>query len=366
MKKMFMALLGLMFLTGGEVSAETVTRLYNPADGNHWFTTQADKVTSLKSQGWQVEGVAFEANGQEFATHVVTSPNGYYHFTANKDEISGLVAKGWKLGEVVFYASSVGKPIYRVYNPNAGTHHFTASFEEVVSLTNLGWRDEGVAYHVADTAAAVPVLSNNYFIDISSHNGVVTVEDFEALKAQHITGVSIKLTEGTSYINPYAQGQINNARAAGMKISAYHYSHYTNAKEAEDEAAFFVKVAQDFGLTADTLMVGDIEEEAMIPNINANMEAWTAAMHKLGFTNTIYYTGARWLDFKNGPIEVARFGAHNFWLAHYPMGYMYMTQAEAADYAYYNQFAAWQYTSSSPKLARPLDENIDYSGRFTW
>lgn len=366
---MFMALLGLMFLAGGEVSAETVTRLYNPADGNHWFTTQADKVTSLKSQGWQVEGTAFEANGQELPVHVVTSPTGYFHFTANVEEMADLVAKGWHLGEVVFYASSAGKPVYRVYNPNAGTHHFTASFDELVGLINLGWRDEGIAYHVAEMEepqVEVPVLSNNYFIDISSHNGNVSVADFEALKAQHITGVSIKLTEGTTYINPYAQSQITNAWAAGMKISAYHYSHYTNATEAAEEAAFFASVARDLGLSTDTLMVSDIEEEAMIPNINNNMMAWTATLNDLGYHNTIYYTGARWLDFRNGPIEVARFGAHNFWLAHYPLGYTYMTQEQAADYAYYSDFAAWQYTSSSPKLARPLDENIDYSGRFTW
>lgn len=370
MFKKMMILAGLFLATGYSASAETVTRLYNPNDGNHWFTTQEQTVNNLASQGWQVEGKAFEAFGKELPTYVLTSPRGYYHFTANQEEINGLVAKGWQLGEIVFHAAKSGIPIYRVYNPNAGVHHFTANMEELANLTSLGWQDEGVAYHVLDEALfeqsqAKPVLASNYFIDISSHNGQVSVADFQALREQGISGVTIKLTEGTTYINPYAQGQIMNALAANMKISAYHYSHYTTAQEAADEAAFFVKVAQEFGLSPETLMVGDIEEDKMIPNINNNMAAWTAALNQLGFHNTIYYTGARWLDFKNGPIEVTRFGEQNFWLAHYPKGQVYMTQEEAAHFAYYNQFAAWQYTSVSPKLARPLDENIDYSGRFT-
>ena len=43
---------------------------------------------------------------------------------------------------------------------------------------------------------------SSYFIDISSHNGVISVSEFLSLKSQGITGVVVKLTEGTSYTNP--------------------------------------------------------------------------------------------------------------------------------------------------------------------
>lgn len=41
-------------------------------------------------------------------------------------------------------------------------------------------------------------------------------------------------------------------------------------------------------------------------------------------------------------------------------------QETAKSLAYYSSAAAWQYTSVSPKLSHALDENIDYTGRFTW
>ena len=42
-----------------------------------------------------------------------------------------------------------------------------------------------------------------------------------------------------------------------------------------------------------------------------------------------------------------------------------MTQEEAKSLNYYANAAAWQYTSVSSKLSHTLDENIDYTGRFT-
>ncbi|WP_373756777.1 GBS Bsp-like repeat-containing protein [Streptococcus ferus] len=204
-----------------------------------------------------------------------------------------------------------------------------------------------------------------YFIDISSHNGNITVEEFNRLKQQGIVGVVVKLTEGTSYINPFAKAQIANAQAAGIKVSAYHYSHYTSASEAQAEAQYFVRAAKNHGLSSATVMVNDMEESKMLSNINSNVQAWQDEMKRLGYGNVVHYTMASWLDIRGGQVSTSQFGIRNFWIAHYVNGYTYLDQASAKAYAYYNNAAAWQYTSVSKKLTNNLDENIDYTGRFT-
>lgn len=207
----------------------------------------------------------------------------------------------------------------------------------------------------------------SYFIDISSHNGVISVSDYQRLKSQGITGVVVKLTEGTSYTNPYARAQIANAQAAGLRVSAYHYSHYETAAEARAEAQYFVRVAQSMGLSGSTTMVNDIEERSMLNgDLNANTQAWKDEMTRLGYSNNVYYTMASWLDTKGGKLNTAKFGLSNLWVAHYLYAYTYLDQESAKSLSYYSNTAAWQYTSVSPKLSHALDESIDYTGRFTW
>ena len=207
----------------------------------------------------------------------------------------------------------------------------------------------------------------SYFIDISSHNGVISVSDYQRLKSQGITGVVVKLTEGTSYTNPYARAQIANAQAAGLRVSAYHYSHYETAAEARAEAQYFVRIAQSMGLSGSTTMVNDMEERSMLnSDLNANTQAWKDEMTRLGYSNNVYYTMASWLDTKGGKLNTAKFGLSNLWVAHYLYAYTYLDQESAKSLSYYSNTAAWQYTSVSPKLSHALDESIDYTGRFTW
>lgn len=207
----------------------------------------------------------------------------------------------------------------------------------------------------------------SYFIDISSHNGVISVSDYQRLKSQGITGVVVKLTEGTSYTNPYARAQVANAQAAGLRVSAYHYSHYETAAEARAEAQYFVRVAQSMGLSGSTTMVNDMEERSMLNgDLNANTQAWKDEMTRLGYSNNVYYTMASWLDTKGGKLNTAKFGLSNLWVAHYLYVYTYLDQESAKSLSYYSNTAAWQYTSVSPKFSHALDESIDYTGRFTW
>lgn len=208
-------------------------------------------------------------------------------------------------------------------------------------------------------------------MDVSSHNGELSVSDYRALAAQGISGVVVKLTESTTYRNPLAESQIRNAQAAGLKVSVYHYSHFTSVAEVQAEARYFVKRAKELGLSPTTLMVNDIEEDKSRTNVNVHMKAWEAEMRRLGYQNLVHYVGASWIDVNTlgfkGPIETGQFGLSNFWVAQYPYAYSLMTPDQALAMSMHSGASAWQFTSSSPLLPgrSNFDVNIDYRGRFT-
>ena len=249
-----------------------------------------------------------------------------------------------------------------------GNHRYETGTYNAHVYIDSGGQQYGVGTSTANVTFTKK--TGQAFIDISSHNGYLSVADYNALKVQGIYGVVVKLTEGTSYFNPYAPDQIKNAQAAGLKVSVYHYSHFTSTSTAQEEARYFADAAKRLGLAKNIVMVNDIEEYKSRDNINANMKAWEAEMRRLGYNNLIHYTGASWIDVNNlgysGPIKTGEFGLSNFWVAQYP--YINgMPVEQARRMAYYAATAAWQFTSRALLLQnRPyFDLNIDYTGRFT-
>ena len=134
------------------------------------------------------------------------------------------------------------------------------------------------------------------FIDVSSHNGDISVDDYRALARQGVGGVVVKLTEDTWYNNPKAPSQVRNAQIAGLQVSTYHFSRYTTEEEARAEARFYIQAAQKLNLPKSTVMVNDFEDSKMLPNINRNTQAWVNEMRKHGYNNLMFYTSASWLD----------------------------------------------------------------------
>ncbi|WP_271497203.1 GBS Bsp-like repeat-containing protein, partial [Enterococcus sp. 5H] len=200
-----------------------------------------------------------------------------------------------------------------------------------------------------------------HFIDISSHNETISVNQFQMMKTYGITGVVVKLTEGTTYFNPYAKSQIDNAKLAGMTVSVYHYSHYTSAAGAELEAAYFASKANELGLSKTTVMVSDIEESPMnISSLNTNTSTFKTKLNSLGYTRIAYYMSRSWLDVAGGRFNTSLFGKENIWVAQYPY-------TPTASQNWNNDYSAWQWSSNFyfPGIAHPFDINTDYTGLFT-
>lgn len=207
------------------------------------------------------------------------------------------------------------------------------------------------------------------FIDVSSHNGEISVDDYRALARQGVGGVVVKLTEDTWYNNPKAASQVRNAQIAGLQVSTYHFSRYTTEEEARAEARFFIQAAQNLNLSKSTVMVNDFEDSKMLPNINRNTQAWVNEMRKHGYNNLMFYTSASWLDENNlgyrGPVSTSQFGIENFWVAQYPSSTL--TATSAKNMRYNAKTGAWQYTATANLLPgkHVFDHSVDYTGRFT-
>ena len=239
------------------------------------------------------------------------------------------------------------------------------------------------AYEAPNNAVATPAKLTNSsdvssinlrvqpktFIDVSSHNGDISVEDYRALARQGVGGVVVKLTEDTWYNNPKAPSQVRNAQIAGLQVSTYHFSRYTTEEEARAEARFYIEAAQRLNLPKSTVMVNDFEDSNMLPNINRNTQAWVNEMRKYGYNNLMFYTSASWLDENNlgyrGPVSTSQFGLENFWVAQYPS--TTLTATSAKNMRYNGKTGAWQFSATANLLPgkHVFDQSVDYTGRFT-
>lgn len=197
----------------------------------------------------------------------------------------------------------------------------------------------------------------NYFTDISSWN-LDSYDYFKAMKDWGAKSVVIKLTEGSengsNYRNPKARAQIDNARANGLLVHAYHYFLGINENDAKDEARFFVKVAKELGLDpATTIMAIDVEDNSLTGDRQAltnYVNAFNNEVYNLGYHHTATYTGRYWAQTR---IYMEQLGTTDHWIAEYGTNQC-NTRCDQ-----------WQYDSTTKFLGNATDTNIDYNGFFT-
>ena len=253
---------------------------------------------------------------------------------------------------------------------NASSESVTASAHSTASeAPNSAVATPAKLTNSTDVPSPTLKVQPKTFIDVSSHNGEISVDDYRALARQGVGGVVVKLTEDTWYNNPKATSQVRNAQIAGLQVSTYHFSRYTTEEEARAEARFYIQAAQNLNLPKSTVMVNDFEDSKMLPNINRNTQAWVNEMRKHGYNNLMFYTSASWLDENNlgyrGPVSTSQFGIENFWVAQYPSSTL--TATNAKNMRYNAKTGAWQFTATANILPgkHVFDHSVDYTGRFT-
>ena len=192
----------------------------------------------------------------------------------------------------------------------------------------------------------------NLFIDVSGYQED-SVAYFQRAKSKGVMGVVVKLTEGSEdgsdYVNPRAAAQIRNSLAVGLRVSCYHFARYTSDADAQNEARFFVKIAKQYGMTSDTLMINDAEVHSA-SDYNSATTAFLNEVKALGYTKTGLYSMKSF--FTGGTLNSHGFGDTKIWEAGYGISDLGIDNA-----------AAWQWTDNG--LGMSVDTSYDFDGAFT-
>ena len=173
-------------------------------------------------------------------------------------------------------------------------------------------------------------------VDVSNHNGQMTTPEFIDMRdAYGVKAVTTKISEGTTYHDWTAAGNIRAAQEAGLYINGYHYLHATTVAGAIAEADYAVAMAQADGLPVGAVLVADVEEPAQMA-MGANMQAVVTAFEnevqiKGGFRTTAYTMGSH--------LEVTPYGEKS-WIASYPF-------TPTSTQNWYATEHGWQFNSKS-------------------
>jgi len=91
-------------------------------------------------------------------------------------------------------------------------------------------------------------------IDVSNHNGTI---DFDSVRDDNYQFVLIKASEGKTFKDPAFARHYGGARAAGLKVGAYHF--FRKNRTGEEQAANFLDVIGN--RTLDLPLVIDLEDD---------------------------------------------------------------------------------------------------------
>ena len=166
------------------------------------------------------------------------------------------------------------------------------------------------------------VEKRSYGVDVSSYNA----SDLSSMANSGAKFAIVKLSEGTGYQNPNAQGQIQSAKANNMLTMGYHYAHFgADSNRAVQEGNYTVNSAKSAGLQVGTYLAGDWEADdnnvtnaGRVPSANAIL-AFLDVIVSAGY-KPLLYSGAALLKGNVDTDKVLAKYPNCLWVAAYPLG----------------------------------------------
>nr|WP_245328703.1 GH25 family lysozyme [Lactobacillus colini] len=196
-------------------------------------------------------------------------------------------------------------------------------------------------------AAKTSVATRSYGVDVSSFQSTDLSKNAQA-GAQFAI---VKVSEGTSYRNPNAKGQIASALANNMMPMAYHFATFgANSSAAVAEANYAISSAQAFGLPKGSYIAIDWETGDG-NNVNGGKDASANAI--LAFMNKINAAGYQPLLYSGAYLLRSNINTNTI-LAKYPnslwvASYATTGRIDTPDFNYFpsmNGVAIWQFTDN--------------------
>jgi GH25 family lysozyme M1 (1,4-beta-N-acetylmuramidase) len=189
-----------------------------------------------------------------------------------------------------------------------------------LAIAASGCAPTGPTGSLGSTPPLTGAYAKNVFgVDVSSYqhpNG--TGINWSSVKAGGATFAFVKMSEGASYTNPYATGDLQGARAVGLRASAYHFARpRLPLSTATADAQRFAAQVGNTKAAGALPPVLDIEANGGLSA--ANVTAWTrtflsALESATGRTPMIYSGGWFWRGYMGNPAGFARYPV---WISDY-------------------------------------------------
>ncbi|TXJ69133.1 LysM peptidoglycan-binding domain-containing protein [Lactiplantibacillus plantarum] len=174
-------------------------------------------------------------------------------------------------------------------------------------------------------------------VDVSNNNGYMSTAEYTSMRNEFgVKAVTVKISEGGTYKDPYAASNIANVQAAGLYINGYHFARYATKAQAIAEADFAGQTAKAAGLPVGSVLATDVESQeannqSKATN-DANNQAFMQEIQKFGYRADIYTSGS----WANNKMTVK---AKTGWIASYP----YVVSGKN----WYSTNHAWQWSSTA-------------------
>lgn len=174
-------------------------------------------------------------------------------------------------------------------------------------------------------------------VDVSNNNGYMSTAEYVSMRNEFgVKAVTVKISEGSTYKDPYAASNIANVQAAGMYINGYHFARYATKAQAIAEADFAGQTAKAAGLPIGAVLATDVEAEEQNNQSKAtndrNNAAFMKEIEKFGYRADIYTSGS-WANNKMTIKDKTG------WIAGYPF--------VPAGKKWYTNNNAWQWSGSA-------------------
>jgi lysozyme len=153
-------------------------------------------------------------------------------------------------------------------------------------------------------------------VDVSHHQGAI---DWRRVAAdpQRISFAYVKATEGGDFTDPRFRDNWEGARAAGLRVGAYHF--FTFCRPPREQAAHFVSVIKsvsdgDLAPAVDVEYGGNCKSPPSREAIVASLREWLAAVREAtGRAPVVYATSDAWDDFVRDAAPDAPLWLRSLW-----------------------------------------------------
>jgi len=177
-------------------------------------------------------------------------------------------------------------------------------------------------------------VANLKGVDVSHWQGKI---DWQSVKRAGYAFVFIKLTEGTSYVDPNGVDNVKGAQKAGLMVGGYHFFHGSSK-----EASHFRSVAKNLHLdyaildSEDTTLKGDLTDVSL---------SFLDAVADLG--KGVFYSNPSYIKSHYNK-EMTKYP---LWIAHYGV--------DQPNVPLWASWSAWQYNDKGkvPGIAGDVDLN---------